>query len=191
MDVNRHADDAGLVCDGACDPLTDPPRGVGRELATATVLDRSTAFMSPRLPSWMRSSSGIHSAARNGEARRPLVLPQNRIGPALWPDIRDRGSVGSDLTTSAAMTAVNLPRGPCMAELGEGSVAFDPSESAEGCRHLTRTCCALSPISTSLRTATGRQAGARRNVTSGASIRCPMETTGAAVNRGVRAISLR
>ncbi len=57
-DVHRQADGAPLVGEGPRDRLADPPVGQGRELEAAAVVELLDGRMSPRLPSWIRSSSG-------------------------------------------------------------------------------------------------------------------------------------
>jgi hypothetical protein len=56
--VDRDPDGADLRLDGADDGLADPPARVGRELESPVWSNFSTAFIRPRLPSWMRSGIG-------------------------------------------------------------------------------------------------------------------------------------
>ena len=56
--VDRQADRAAGVGDAAGDRLADPPGGVGRELEALAPVELLDGVIRPRLPSWIRSSSG-------------------------------------------------------------------------------------------------------------------------------------
>ncbi len=90
-EVDGQPDRAGLVGHAARDGLPDPPRGVRGELEALGVVELLDRLISPRFPSWMRSSRG-HPAAgvalgqRDDQAQ--VRLQQVVTGPPAVPDDR-------------------------------------------------------------------------------------------------------
>ena len=71
--VYRDADGARLVRDGSDDGLPNPPRGVSGKLVATAILETSTPFIRPMLPSWMMS--------RNARPRFVYFLPMEMTNP--------------------------------------------------------------------------------------------------------------
>ena len=129
--VDRDADGAGLVGDGAGDGLADPPGGVGAELVAAAVLvlvDRPHQAGVALLDE-VQEATG-RGCGTSWRSTRPAAGCRRRA--CAWPPRTRRRPAGS--ASSALAQRLGRPRAP--ATRRPGSSSFMASRSSAGDRRL-------------------------------------------------------